>query len=269
MNWSLSFITENEFYNHVRNTIEQYGQSFEPYNLLRFNENIVDPVKLIFDKTIYGVTWDEIINKEILRQRDKSNNNSIGYFHQKIFKYFKSCTVPNEGWDVIYKDGSGISIPDGEKVQTVYVEMKNKFNTMNSSSSSKTYAKMQEQLLADDKCACFLVEVIAQHSQNVAWRLSINGMRRSHRLIRRVSIDEFYSLVTGQNDAFYQMCMVLPEIISNVIENASSALLKDDVVINELQETVLENGGSYPLALYMLGFKEYRGFNRFTAQYGR
>ena len=43
-----------------------------------------DPVKLIFDKTVYQASWEEIISNEIFRQRDKSNNNDIGYFHQRI-----------------------------------------------------------------------------------------------------------------------------------------------------------------------------------------
>ena len=32
--------------------------------------------------------------------------------------------------------------------------------------------------------------------------------------IRRVSIDQFYSIVTGQEDAFFQICTVLPKINS-------------------------------------------------------
>lgn len=38
---------------------------------------------------------------------------------------------------------------------------------MNSASAGKTYIKMQSQLLSDDDCACFLVEAIAQRSQNI------------------------------------------------------------------------------------------------------
>lgn len=45
-------------------------------------------------------------------------------------------------------------MPDGDIVHTLYVEMKNKHNTMNSASSAKTYIKMQGQILEDDDCAC-------------------------------------------------------------------------------------------------------------------
>jgi len=74
MSWNLSFISEQEFTDHVRATIQKYGDKLESFDLKRFNRNIVDPVKLIFDKTVYRATWEETISNEIFRQRDKSNN---------------------------------------------------------------------------------------------------------------------------------------------------------------------------------------------------
>lgn len=89
MSWNLSFISEQEFTDHVRATIQKYGDKLESFDLKRFNRNIVDPVKLIFDKTVYRATWEETISNEIFRQRDKSNNNDIGYFHQRIFNMWR------------------------------------------------------------------------------------------------------------------------------------------------------------------------------------
>ena len=91
MTWPLNFINEKDFYNHVKATIEKYGEKLQSFDLKRFNKNIIDPIKLIFDKTVYHNSWDEIIKSEIFRQRDKSNNNDIGYFHQKIFRYIEHC----------------------------------------------------------------------------------------------------------------------------------------------------------------------------------
>lgn len=91
MSWNLSFISEQEFTDHVRATIQKYGDKLESFDLKRFNRNIVDPVKLIFDKTVYRATWEETISNEIFRQRDKSNNNDIGYFHQRIFNMWRTA----------------------------------------------------------------------------------------------------------------------------------------------------------------------------------
>lgn len=258
--WQLSFISEQDFKHHVQKTIQHYGEKLAPYNLEKFNSNIVDPIKLIFDKTVYQYTWEEIIKNEIFRQRDKANNNDIGYFHQRIFQYMKGCTVPQAGWDVIFTKDDRIEVPECGSVKTVYVEMKNKHNTMNSASSAKTYMKMQGQLLKDDDCACFLVEAIAKKSQNITWSVSVDGTKQKHRRIRRVSMDEFYKTVTGQDDAFYQMCMVLPSVIQEVVATSDNIVVPHDTVINELQNIANKKDGSFALALYMLGFESYIGF---------
>lgn len=265
MAWNLDFISEEDFKKHVRATIMKYGEKLESYNLKRFNSNLIDPIKLIFDKSVYRTSWEEIVNNEIFRQRDKSNNNDIGYFHQNIFSYFKGCEVPQSGWDVIYRNPDGIQMPDGDIVHTIYVEMKNKHNTMNSASSAKTYIKMQGQILEDDDCACLLVEAIAKKSQNIKWSTKVDGKNVQHRLIRRVSMDQFYAILTGEEDAFYKMCMALPEVINSVVNEEGGVKVPRDTVIDELKKVASlyndESGElSMAMAVYMLGFHTYMGF---------
>ena len=267
--WPLSFITETDFENHVKATIQKYGDKLESFDLNRFNKNLVDPIKLIFDKTVYRSSWAEIVSNEIFRQRDKSNNNDIGYFHQRIFQYIDKCEVPpngeSGGWDVIFRDPDGIEIPDAGRVSTVYVEMKNKHNTMNSASAGKTFIKMQNQLLNDDDCACFLVEAIAQRSQNIKWETTVDKKKVGHKLIRRVSMDRFYALVTGEEDAFYQMCMTLPGVIERVVNEMEDVHIPEDTVMEELRARADRLGAgsedmATAMAVYMLGFSGYNGF---------
>ncbi len=274
--WPLAFISEEDFKNHVKLTIEKYGEKLESFDLKRFNKNIVDPVKLIFDKTVYHATWDEIISNEIFRQRDKSNNNDIGYFHQRIFQYIENCRVPENGkeggWDVIYENENGITLPDGSIVHRIYVEMKNKHNTMNSSSAGKTFMKMQNQLLKDDDCACFLVEAIAKKSQNIKWETTVDKQKMGHKLIRRVSIDQFYALVTGQEDAFYRMCLILPQTIQSVVDKMDELNIPRDTVIEEIKSLAKEldiesEDLSIAMAVYMLGFNDYIEFNNLNKKY--
>ena len=245
-------------------------EKLESFNLKRFNKNIIDPITLIFDKTVYQSPWEEIVSNEIFRQRDKSNNNDIGYFHQRIFQYIKNCRVPQNGeeggWDVIYENANGIVIPEVGIVHTVYVEMKNKHNTMNSASAGKTFIKMQNQLLCDDDCACFLVEAIAQHSQNIKWETTVDTKKVGHKLIRRVSLDQFYALVTGQDDAFYQMCMALPPVIEKAVKDFAGTIVPHDIVIEELKEmaaskNIESDDFAIAMAVYMLGFGSYKYFN--------
>ena len=272
MSWELSFISEKDFTNHVKDTIDKYGEKLESFDIVRFNKNIVDPIKMIFDKTVYQTSWDEIVGNEIFRQRDKSNNNDIGYFHQRIFQYINNCHVTDKGteggWDVIFQVPEGITLPEGDVVHTVYVEMKNKHNTMNSAAAGKTYIKMQSQLLDDDDCACFLVEAIAKKSQNIKWSTTVDGKSVSHKKIRRVSLDQFYALVTGQEDAFYKMCMVLPKVIEKVVnEGGEDVKVPHDSVMSELRRIAKEMNTddenlAMALAVYLLGFSTYNGFSK-------
>lgn len=269
MMWNLSFISEENLIKHVKSTIEKYGEKLDSYDIKRFNKNIVDPIKLIFDKIVYQSTWDEIIRNEIFRQRDKSNNNDIGYFHQRIFQYIENCKVPENGkdggWDIIYQNSNGININNVGMVHTIYVEMKNKHNTMNSASAGKTFIKMQNQLLNDDDCACFLVEAISQRSQNIKWETTVDKRKVGHKLIRRVSIDQFYALVTGQEDAFYQLCMVLPSVIEKSVKELNDTIVPHDTVVEELKElakkeNIKTDDMAIAMAVYMLGFGSYIGF---------
>ena len=165
-------------------------------------------------------------------------------------------------------------MPDGDTVHTLYVEMKNKHNTMNSASSAKTYIKMQGQILEDDDCACFLAEAIAKKSQNMKWTTKVDGKNVQHRLIRRVSMDQFYAILTGEEDAFYKMCMALPGVINAVVNEEESVSVPHDTVIEELQRVASVYAGqpkdlAMAMAIYMLGFNTYMGFgNKIEQQLG-
>ena len=173
--YNLGFISDEEIYEHVKATVKSYRREI---TLKQFNENIIDPIKLTFDSKVYGKNIQESINDECYRQIDKSNTNKIGYFHQNLFKYAgNGWNVPSQGFDV------------ENNLLHIYVEMKNKHNTMNSASSQKTYMKMQAKLLEDDEATCYLVEAISSKSKDDVWKISLDGQSRSHKKIRRMSMD--------------------------------------------------------------------------------
>ena len=74
MAWNLDFISEEDFKKHVRATIMKYGEKLESYDLKRFNSNLIDPIKLIFDKSVYRTSWEEIVNNEIFSEKVIKSN---------------------------------------------------------------------------------------------------------------------------------------------------------------------------------------------------
>ena len=247
--WNLNFITRENFKEHIKNTISTYEKTLDGIDLTKFNSNIVDPIKMVFDSKVYRKNFEEVIKDELVRQRDKTNSNAIGYFHQNMFKYIKNCEIPKEGFDVIFTKN------DGNKI---YIEMKNKHNTMNSSSSQKTYMRMLNKIANDNTAECYLVEAIAKTSQNIVWKVSVDGEKVENEKIRRVSLDKFYEVVTGDKEAFYKICMELPKIIDEIIKEHKELQVGSDTVIDELKE----KNPDLLKALYLLAFKEYEGFEK-------
>ena len=115
---------------------------------------------------------------------------------------------------------------------------------------------MQGKILEDDKATCMLVEIIAKRSQDIKWNIRVDGQNRSHKQIRRVSIDKFYEIVFGQKDAFFKLCKALPDILDDVVSEDESAKLQN-TVYDELDKT------DFYKSLYLLAFQTYEGFDRF------
>lgn len=205
-NYNLSFISEDNFLKHVQHTVENYYRYIESFDLKRFSKNTVDPFKLTFDMHLQNIPANILIKTEILRQQDKSINNLIGFFHQNIFQYIDGWKVPEKGFDIISTS------------RNIYVEMKNKHNTMNSSSSQKTYINMQQQLIKDPTSLCILVEIISKKRQANSWKISLNGRQTQNKNIKKYSIDEFYKLVTGDEMAFYKICQNISVFICKAIK---------------------------------------------------
>ncbi|MBN2654086.1 MAG: Eco47II family restriction endonuclease [Nitrospirae bacterium] len=252
MSYNLKFISDNDLYDHVKNTAEQYRFKID---LSDFNSNLVDAIKLTFDSKVYDKSISEVVESEVIRQLDKSNTNHIGYFHQNIFKYLgdNQWTVPQQGYDIVNLS------------KNIFVEMKNKHNTMNSSSSKNTYLRMQSTIIDNPQATCMLVEVIAKNSQNIEWKTTIDSTQLSNSRIRRVSIDKFYELVTGERDAFKQLCEVLPKVLSDVvikmkeedIETFGNPRIQQNTVLKELKNI----SNNIMQSIYIYTFTKYEGFD--------
>ncbi len=242
--YNLGFVSDENIFNHVKQTVLRYSANLD---LKEFNKNIVDPIKLTFDAKVYGRSIEEVVASECMRQMDKSNNNHIGYFHQNLFQFAgNGWEVPIGGFDVVNEE------------RHIFVEMKNKHNTMNSSASQKTYMKMQNKIVCDSRATCMLVEVIATKSQNRTWIVSVDGEQFNNDHIRRVSIDKFYEIVFGDSEAFAKLCRALPVVLDDVVGNMSHEANRNTVFeeLSAISSDIIKS-------LYLLAFKTYEGFDNF------
>jgi hypothetical protein len=82
--YNLNFISDKDLYHRVKKVINEYKLEMD---LQKFNSNLIDPIKLTFDSKVYKMSNLEIVDVEVARQKDKTVSNSIGYFHQNMFKH--------------------------------------------------------------------------------------------------------------------------------------------------------------------------------------
>lgn len=104
------------------------------------------------------------------------------------------------------------------------------------------------------------MRLLQKKSQNIKWETTIDKKKVGHKRIRRVSIDEFYSIVTNDKNAFHKICMMLPKVIEDVISNSKDIAVPNDTVFKELKKSSDLNNISVSTAIYMLGFSSYYGF---------
>lgn len=244
--YQLGFISDDGIRNHVKETILKYRSSID---FKEFSKLKIDPIKATFDIAVYNLTNEEFIQREIMRQIDKSNNNHIGYFHQNIFRYIQDWEVSESGYDVV------------NQKKSYYAEIKNKFNTMNSNAKENIFCKMQQTIENNPKATCFLIEVISKKSQNVPWCVKIGNQLEKSERIRIISIDRFYEIATGDKDAFAKLCKKLPKIIQDVIESEG---VQANFSSQSISEDLIRVHSSLLTALYRLAFFTYEGFKDFT-----
>lgn len=142
MNKYVDFVSDDDFLECVRKVVESYqtlDENVTPTSILTESKNTIDEFKTIFDVCVNQINFDEWLKFELTRQQDKTINNKIGEFHQELLGKV-------DGWvDLGIGDETEIDLKKEDN--TVFVELKNKYNTMNSSSEKTCREKRHFQKL--------------------------------------------------------------------------------------------------------------------------
>lgn len=240
----VNFISDDHLLNCIDNLYKSYLRAKNNVSKKSFYSNKIDTIKLTFDAKFNDINEEDLIQTEILRQIDKSINNSIGTFHEQVLGGIDGYEIGNlSGFDVKAVDN------------TLFADIKNKHNTMNSSSSEALFQKLAR--YADDykKAKCYWVQILAKRSFDEHWKGEINGKEYSHSRVFKISGDQFYALLSGQSDALYQLYKALPEAIKdylNFVENGNN--IKEN---SALEELISETEKSKRTILEQITFENY------------
>ncbi len=80
----VDFISDEHLVSCIANLHKSYLKAKKNITKDSFYSNKVDTIKLTFDSRFNNVDEESLIQAEVLRQIDKSINNSIGTFHEQI-----------------------------------------------------------------------------------------------------------------------------------------------------------------------------------------
>src|SRR5690554_2177033 len=248
----LSFITDEHLLSCIEELHQAYKNAKKEISKKKFYKNKIDTIKLTFDSKFNIISEKDLIEAEILRQIDKSINNSIGTFHEQILGGVTGYEIGAlSGYDVKANDN------------TLFADIKNKHNTMNSSSAEALFQKLAR--YADDykKAKCYWVQILAKGSFNEHWKGEINGKEYSHSRVFKISGDQFYSLLSGQNDALFQLYKALPKAIKDYLKSIEKEdKIKESSALEEITSETEKSKRSILDQITFENYSYYLGFDK-------
>ena len=248
----VDFISDKHLLTCIANLHKSYLEAKNDFGKKKFYKNKVDTVKLTFDAYFNDLDDESLIEAEILRQIDKSINNSIGTFHEQILGGITGFEIGKlSGFDIKANDN------------TLFADIKNKHNTTNSGSAVSLFQKLAR--YADDykKAKCYWVQILANSSFNENWKAIINHKEYSHSRVYKISGDRFYALLSGQEDALLQLYKILPIATKDYLDSIKlNDVAKDSSALEEIK---LKTRSSKRSILDQITFENYRyylGFDK-------
>jgi len=124
LNQYLSYISDEHLLFCIENLHNAYTKAKNDISKKKLYSNKVDTFKLTFDAKFNNLSETQLIENEIARQINKSITNSIGTFHEEIL-----------GGIIGYQKGNNSGYDIKADDDTLFADIKNKHNTMNSSSA--------------------------------------------------------------------------------------------------------------------------------------
>ena len=209
----LSFLPDDALEKEVRHLLA-IAKAAKAKSERDFTRNVIDPFAVLFEMS--GFDADETVwaKGETNRQIQKTLQNHVGAFHQRILGFV-------DGW---WDTGTGGVVDLVSEQHKIIAEVKNKYNTVKGSDKVKIYDHLEMQVMTKGHqykgFAAYYVEIIPSAGQRYdkGFTPSDNAQgqqRKANPLIRQIDGYSFYGLVTGVPDALSQLFAALPDAIED------------------------------------------------------
>lgn len=254
MNNYVSFISDEDFENCVSNLYDSYIAAHKAIDEAKVYANKLDVIKLTFDKHFKNMTDEELLESEVVRQIDKSITNAIGTFHEEMLGSIEGYIRGKlDGWDIKSANDN-----------TLFADVKNKHNTMNSSSKESLYQRLQRFAEENPEATCYCVQIISASSFDEHWSGLLNGSYYDHPRVRKISGDKFYALLSGVDNALSQIYKALPTVINVVLgkREIKESLHSQVTAVTTITQKATTANRSLLDQLAVDNFSYYNGFDK-------
>ncbi len=216
----LKWIKRKDIYNLCKEIIDNISKKSSNIEEDLHN-NIIDPFSAIFDASLNNMSIEEWLESEKSRQIQKSLQNLIGEFHQKILGKIK-------GWEDL---GTGNVVDLVCKEKKIIAEIKNKYNTTKGNHKTALYDDLNNRINSTHKgFTGYYVAILSKKKLNRPFTPSDNKINRKRDInenIREIDGASFYEIATGDKNAIYNLYSILPEIIASITRTDKNNILKD------------------------------------------
>lgn len=205
----VNFISDEHFLNCVANLHNAYLKAKNNITKKNFYSNKVDTIKLTFDAKFIDIDEASLIQAEILRQIDKSINNSIGTFHEQILGGIEGFEVGNlSGFDIKAKDNSLFALF--------------KFASIPIKIEDAVFEKLCEAARIFKNAKFYFVDFTINENKIEKWIVGNEEYKVSHKNVFKISHNSFYDLLTKQPQSFSKLQNKLDVAIQDFFESHSN-----------------------------------------------
>lgn len=225
----------------LENLISGYKNKIDGFDIDDFLKTGVDPFRFTANVSIWGLS--QAIRKEIEHKVEMALENLIGDFHEDYLG--NSMHIPtNSKWEKV-PEGSIPGIDIVNEQRKVYLQIKSKHNSMNSSSSKKLAEELKETLEIHPGSEVGCIWVVATQGRKAIGENAIAEVASCYKG------DQSYAAVTGEQDELKKVLTetlsMIPKIIGKIdfgcYKTESGVIIKKDFsdVLNDSATRVAES----------------------------
>ena len=209
----LNWISDEDLENEVARLIEVGRTAIaKKQEEKEFNKNIIDPFSAIYTMVGFDLSYEEWFISETTRQAQKTLQNQIGSFHENILSKV-------EGWEIV---GRNAIFDLYNEERQIIAEIKNKHNTVKKSDLVNLHSSLVDLVCNKNSIyrnhTAYYVVILPQKGQrhNEMFVTSNNETGRSttsNELVRYIDGASFYELVTGEENAIFDLYNAVIDVI--------------------------------------------------------